>query len=113
MWAVRPSRSRTSASQCLGGADTSVVVSGTAEIYGTFAVTPVSRSRERGRPRPDRRAPEESVGATWKNRGHGTACDEAGPSRRLRGAHPRHRYQAGDGVVVPRVRLLRHLLPGA
>jgi hypothetical protein len=42
---------------------------------------------------------------------HGTRQHPAGPPRRLRGAHPRHRHQAGDGVVVPRVRLLGHLLP--
>ena len=43
------------------------------------------------------------------------AWHAAAPSRtsrrRLRGAHPRHRHPAGDGGVVPRVRLLRHLLP--
>ena len=38
---------------------------------------------------------------------------QATASRGLRGAHPRHRHQGRDGVLVPRVRLLRHLLPGA
>ena len=35
------------------------------------------------------------------------------PTGRLRGAHPRHRHPRRDAVVVPRVRLLRHLLPRA
>ena len=37
---------------------------------------------------------------------------QAGPPRRLRGAHPRHRRRRRDAVVVPGVRLLGHLLPG-
>ena len=47
-----------------------------------------------------------------ENGRHGTAYDDS-PTRRLRGAHPRHRHRRRDAVVVPRVRLLRHLLPGA
>ena len=35
----------------------------------------------------------------------------AAPPRRLRGAHPRHRRRRRDARVLPRVRLLRHLLP--
>ena len=65
----------------------------------------------RCRPSYPRRALVRPVGRTRENAPHGTRHHPAGPPRRLRGAHPRHRHQAGDGGVVPRVRLLRHLLP--
>ncbi len=44
---------------------------------------------------------------------HGTPYDATTPARRLRGAHPRHRRGRRDARVVPGVRLLGHLLPGA
>ena len=59
-----------------------------------------------------RRALPSSVGTGGENGPHGTAQHEAGPSGGLRGAHPRHRHPRRDAVVVPRVRLLRHLLAG-
>ena len=77
------------------------------------------RSRAPGtRPRPNasaplRRAPARARGVTGENGPHGTTYDEAAPAGRLRGAHPRHRHPRRDADVVPGVRLLRHLLPGA
>ena len=48
-----------------------------------------------------------------ENGAHGTTYDAAAPPGRLRGAHPRHRHPRRDADVVPRVRLLGHLLAGA
>ena len=109
MWAVRPSRSRTSASQCRGGRvvrtwSAAASASVTAAIYRPPARTGVHPS---GVPPSHPRHGERG------ECGHGTTYEAGAPPRRLRGAHPRHRRRRRDAVVVPRVRLLGHLLARA
>ena len=84
---------------------------------------PVARRRRRGqflrrrsrlqsiRPQALRRAPARVRPMNRENASHGTTYDTAAAPGRLRGAHPRHRHPRRDAVVVPGVRLLRHLLP--
>ena len=94
MCAVRPSRSRTSASQCRGygaGRDPSLrpSVGGAHSAKSTVAAGPA------------RRAPAMTVavlpGPEWR---HGTLDQATSPARRLRGAHPRHRRRRRDARLA-------------
>ena len=97
MWAVRPSRSRTSASQWRGVARRRHLV-GAAHCHGhrlnIYAEPDAAAAHAR-------RAPARCV------RGRGRECaamarayHQAGPPRRLRGAHRRHRRRRRDAGVA-------------
>ena len=107
MCAVRPSRSRTSASQCRGGGPGRGRLLGVGH-GGNLSGSPCRPIGAAGVP-PASRCPA----APGRMRPMARRTTQAAPARRLRGAHPRHRRRRRDAHVVPGVRLLRHLLPRA